>query len=82
MAAAPSLPPSTPTLTPTATPVLHAKLNRSPGKIGILGFGVVFVIGMVYAGYHLLTDLAARIPGQWLMSCWGSRCWWRWDLSL
>jgi PiT family inorganic phosphate transporter len=64
MAAAPSLPPSTPTLTPTATPVLHAKLNRSPGKIGILGFGVVFVIGMVYAGYHLLTDLAAAHTGS------------------
>jgi PiT family inorganic phosphate transporter len=44
--------------------VLHAKLNRSPGKIGILGFGVVFVIGMVYAGYHLLTDLAAAHTGS------------------
>ena len=46
--------------TATATPsVLDKKLSRSPGKIGILIFGVVFVFGVVYAGSHLLHDLAA-----------------------
>ena len=65
MAAAPSLPPTLPSSEPTlTTPVLHAKLNRSPGKIGILGFGVVFVIGMVYAGFHQLTDLATAHTGS------------------
>src|ERR1700678_2896359 len=43
----------------TATPVLEAKLNRNPGKIGMLGFGVVLLIGVIYSAYHLLTDLAA-----------------------
>jgi PiT family inorganic phosphate transporter len=43
----------------TATPVLEAKLSRSPGKIGMLGFGIVLVIGVVYSAFHLLTDLAA-----------------------
>src|SRR5271169_4429515 len=42
----------------TATPVLEAKLNRSPGKIGMLGFGVVLVIGIIYSAFHLLTDLS------------------------
>lgn len=41
----------------TATTALDAKLSRSPGKIGILIFGTVFIIGMVYAGSHLLRDL-------------------------
>ena len=41
----------------TATTALDAKLSRSPGKIGILIFGAVFIIGMVYAGSHLLRDL-------------------------
>src|ERR1700735_1238413 len=41
----------------TATTALDAKLSRSPGKIGILIFGAVFIVGMVYAGSHLLRDL-------------------------
>ena len=43
----------------TATPVLEAKLSRSPGRVGMLGFGVVLLIGIIYSAYHLLTDLAA-----------------------
>ena len=31
-----------------ARPVLEAKLNRSPGKIGMVGFGVVLVVGVIY----------------------------------
>jgi PiT family inorganic phosphate transporter len=41
--------------TPT---VLDAKLSRSPGKIGMIVFGIVLVIGFAYAGSHLLGDLA------------------------
>src|ERR1700678_4704222 len=43
----------------TATPVLEAKLNRNPGKIGMVGFGLVLLGGVVYTAFHLLTDLAA-----------------------
>src|SRR5262252_5128746 len=42
----------------TATPALEAKLSRRPGMIGIAGFGVVLVIGVVYSAYHLLSDLS------------------------
>src|SRR5262249_52295692 len=38
--------------------VLDSKISRSPGKIGVLIFGVVFLVGMVYAGSHLLNDLS------------------------
>ena len=38
--------------------LLDQKLSRSPGKIGILVFGVVLVIGVGYAGSSLLHDLS------------------------
>jgi len=38
--------------------LLDQKLNRSPGKIGMLVFGIVLVIGVGYAGQSLLHDLA------------------------
>ena len=41
----------------TASTVLDAKLRRSPGMTGVVIFGAVFVIGLVYAGSHLLRDL-------------------------
>jgi inorganic phosphate transporter, PiT family len=50
----------------TATPVLESKLNRRPGKIGILGFAVVFLIGIIYCAYHLLTDLAGMHSGSFM----------------
>jgi inorganic phosphate transporter, PiT family len=59
MATATSIPPSggpTPVTTPARSALDH-KLSKSPGKIGIVLFGVVFVIGMVYAGSRLLHDL-------------------------
>ncbi len=43
---------------PVAAPALHAKLNKSPGKVGILAFAVVFIIGIVYAGSSLAKDLS------------------------
>jgi PiT family inorganic phosphate transporter len=42
----------------TAAPAIQAKLNKGPGTIGMIGFGVVFLIGLIYAGYHLVSDLA------------------------
>ncbi len=48
------------TATPTAPPtLLDQKLSRSPGKLGVLVFGVVLVIGVAYAGSSLLHDLSA-----------------------
>jgi PiT family inorganic phosphate transporter len=41
-----------------STSVLDHKLNRSPGKIGMLAFAVVLVIGVGYAGRSLLHDLS------------------------
>jgi PiT family inorganic phosphate transporter len=43
----------------TAVPVLETKLSRNPGKIGMWSFGIVLVVGVVYSGYHLLSDLSA-----------------------
>jgi PiT family inorganic phosphate transporter len=42
----------------TASTVLDSKMRRSPGKIGMIVFGVVLIIGFAYAGSHLLGDLA------------------------
>jgi PiT family inorganic phosphate transporter len=42
----------------TASPVLEAKLNKSPGMIGMVGFGVVLLVGVVYSTFHLLSDLS------------------------
>jgi PiT family inorganic phosphate transporter len=42
----------------TATPTLEAKLNRSPGKIGMVGFAVVLLVGIIYAAFQLLSDLS------------------------
>jgi PiT family inorganic phosphate transporter len=45
--------------TATTTPsVLDQKLSRSPGKWGMLIFGIVLVIGVGYAGHSLLHDLS------------------------
>jgi len=41
-----------------STSVLDQKLRRSPGKLGMLVFGAVLVIGVAYAGSSLLHDLS------------------------
>jgi PiT family inorganic phosphate transporter len=46
--------------TTTAAPVLHEKFNRSPGAIGMIGFGVVLLVGVIYSAYHLLSDLSVE----------------------
>ena len=43
--------------TATATPSLDAKLGKNPGKLGILAFALVLVVGVVYSGYHLLSEI-------------------------
>lgn len=56
MATAPSFPaPPAPSPSPSA---VHAKLSKSPGKIGSAIFIGVLAIGFIYAGYHLISDLS------------------------
>ncbi len=41
-----------------ATPsAVHAKLNKSPGAIGMIIFGIVLIGGFAYAGFNLASDL-------------------------
>ena len=56
MATAPSYP-SVSAPAPT-TAAVHEKLNKGPGRIGTAIFIGVLAIGFVYAGYHLISDLA------------------------
>ena len=42
---------------PRTTSALDAKITRTPGKIGALIFGLALVVGAIYAGSHLLSDL-------------------------
>src|ERR1700742_2309619 len=43
---------------------LDAKLNKSPGKIGILIFSIVLVVGFTYAGSQLISDLSVVRGGS------------------
>jgi inorganic phosphate transporter, PiT family len=59
MASAPTIPPPPPAkLKPVAVHSLDAKLGKGPGKIGMLAFGVVLIIGVIYAGSSLAKDLS------------------------
>jgi PiT family inorganic phosphate transporter len=50
---------SSPVPTSTPTPLaVHAKLDKSPGKIGTGIFIGALGIGFVYAAYHLVSDLS------------------------
>src|SRR5271155_4122412 len=42
----------------SSTNVLDQKIGAGPGKIGMLVFGVALIIGLIYAGGHLLSDLS------------------------
>lgn len=51
----------------TATPASHVlaeKLNRKPGRIGMLAFGVVLIFGVIFIGYSLSRDLAGLELGS------------------
>ena len=50
----------------TATTAIHQKLGKSPGKIGMMGFGVVLLVGIIYSAFHLLTDLSTVHSGSLL----------------
>jgi inorganic phosphate transporter, PiT family len=57
MATASSSLPSTPPQAPSGSAV-HAKLSKSPGKIGTAIFLGALGIGFVYSAYHLISDLS------------------------
>ena len=40
-----------------AAPAIHEKLSRSPGKIGMIVFGVALVIGLIYVVTQMNADL-------------------------
>jgi PiT family inorganic phosphate transporter len=42
---------------PAAT-AIHSKLNKSPGKIGMLIFAIAIAVGFVYVGSQLVSDLS------------------------
>src|SRR5271168_1629737 len=48
----------------TATPTIHAKLNKSPGMLGMMGFGIILLVGLIYSAFHLLTDLSSVHSGS------------------
>ncbi len=48
----------------TATPAIHDKLSKSPGTIGMVGFGLVLLVGIIYSAFHLLTDLSTVHSGS------------------
>jgi inorganic phosphate transporter, PiT family len=55
------------TVPSTATQVPHAlteKLNRKPGRVGVLAFGVVLIFGVIFIGYSLSRDLAGLELGS------------------
>jgi inorganic phosphate transporter, PiT family len=37
---------------------LEAKLEKGPGRVGMLIFGVALLVGLIYAATHLLSDLS------------------------
>ncbi len=56
-ATAPAAPPPSTTPPPSQHSV-HAKLSKGPGTIGILIFGVVLIVGIIYIGISLSRDLS------------------------
>jgi inorganic phosphate transporter, PiT family len=42
----------------TATSVLDTKISRSPGKLGMVIFAGVLLVGVVYSALHLISDLS------------------------
>jgi PiT family inorganic phosphate transporter len=41
-----------------APSALHDKMNKGPGKIGMLLFGISLIVGFIYAGSQLISDLS------------------------
>jgi inorganic phosphate transporter, PiT family len=55
--------PATTSVTP-ASHILAEKLNKGPGRIGMLIFGVVLILGVIFIGYSLSRDLAGLELGS------------------
>jgi inorganic phosphate transporter, PiT family len=61
---------ATATATPAAAPKpttahsVHDKMSKGPGAVGMLIFGVVLIIGIVYIGYSLSHDLIGLKTGS------------------
>jgi len=49
--------PSQPSQAPAPKSLLDKKLTKGPGRFGILVFGVVLLVGVLYAGWSLVSDL-------------------------
>jgi PiT family inorganic phosphate transporter len=47
-----------------AAPAIHEKLSRRPGMTGMIGFGIVLLIGVIYSAFHLLADLSTVHSGS------------------
>jgi PiT family inorganic phosphate transporter len=50
--------------TTSATHSVHDKMSKGPGTVGMLIFGVVLIIGVVYIGYSLSHDLIGLKTGS------------------
>jgi PiT family inorganic phosphate transporter len=48
----------------TAAPAIQEKLGKRPGMIGMVGFGIVVLVGIIYSAFHLLTDLSTVHTGS------------------
>ncbi|HKN77001.1 MAG TPA: inorganic phosphate transporter [Candidatus Acidoferrum sp.] len=59
-----SAPATIPETTPAVPHALTEKLNRKPGKIGMMAFGVVLIVGVIFIGYSLSRDLAGLELGS------------------
>jgi PiT family inorganic phosphate transporter len=48
----------------TTAPAIQEKLSKSPGMLGMVGFGIILLIGVIYSAFHLLTDLSTVHSGS------------------
>ncbi len=64
-AATPALEKKTAEMEPKGS-VLDKKMSAGPGRIGMVIAGAAMVIGLIYAGGHLLSDLATVHPTSYL----------------
>src|ERR1700759_51075 len=49
---------------PTTAHSVHDKMSKGPGAVGMLIFGVVLIVGIVYIGYSLSHDLIGLKTGS------------------
>ena len=54
------------TVTAPPTSALHEKLNRSPGRFGMLVFGLVLIAGLIFIGTSIARDLGnIQLGSSW-----------------